>query len=212
MSAAVWSAKRDIRFAVGGRTDVLFLVYVFFSLKGRIFIMEMTSVFIISGLLAAANTICFCIASFRKTKKDIVFLHMCCNICDFLMYLILGAKTGLANATANICKNAAYSKMNSMFFTFIFSILRVVLLIIGYEGISTILFIILEISSIFILKYGTVQQFRILTVIRQGVWVIYDWMFATAIVALFTFISFVSCMIAVIKNIPLYAKQQKEKL
>lgn len=163
--------------------------------------MEITAIFIISGILALTNTICFGIASFKKTKKDIVFLHMCCNICDFFMYLILGAKSGLANATANICKNAAYSKLDSMLFMVIFALLRIVLLGIGYEGIPTILFIILEILSIFILKYGTTQQFRILIAIRQGLWVVYDWIFATVIVAFFTFIAFISCVIAVIKNI-----------
>lgn len=66
--------------------------------------MELTPTFIVSGILSLTNTICFCISNFKKTKKDIVFLHMCCNICDFFMYLVLGAKTGLSNATANICK------------------------------------------------------------------------------------------------------------
>lgn len=98
-------------------------------------------------------------------------------------------------------KNAAYSKLDNMFFTVIFALLRIVLLVVGYEGIPTVLFIILEIISVFILKYGTTQQFRVLTAIRQGIWVIYDWMFATIIVTFFTFIAFISCNIAVIKNI-----------
>lgn len=160
----------------------------------------MTPVFIISSILAFTNTICFCISGFKKTKNDIVFWHMCCSICDFFMYLILRAKTGLANATADICKNAAYSKLNSMRFTIIFTILRIILLFIGYEGITTVLFILLEIISIFILKYGTAQQFRVLALIRQGVCVIYDWLFATVIVVMFTFIAFISCTIAVVKN------------
>ncbi len=169
--------------------------------------MTLTPAFIISGLLAVMNTICFCISNFKKNKKNIVFWHMCCSICDFFMYLVLGAKTGLANAVANICKNAAYSKFDSMFFTVTFSMLRVMLLCMGYEGLPTILFIIIEIVSVFILKYGTAQQFRILTAVRQFVWVVYDWRFATIVVALFTFVGFISCCAAVIKNIPKHDKK-----
>ncbi len=156
--------------------------------------------FIIATGLSFINTICFCISNFRKTKKDIVFLHMCCNICDLVMYLILGARTGLANAIANVCKNAAYSKFNSMFFMILFSILRITLLALGYEGLPTILFIVCEIISIFILKYGTTQQFRILSAVRQGIWVIYDCMYASVVIGLLTSVGFISCTAAVVKN------------
>lgn len=155
---------------------------------------------IISAVLAFINTVLFVISNFRKTKKEIVFFHMCDCICDFVMYLILGAKTGLANATANLCKNAAYAVFDSESFMAFFAMLRIGLLVIGYEGIPTVLFIILEIAAIFILKKGSTQQFRILTAVRQAVWVVYDWHFANAAVACFTFIGFISCVIAVAKN------------
>ncbi len=165
---------------------------------------EITSVFYISSILLMANMVCFCVSNFRKTKKDIVFWHMCCSICDFFMYLVLGAKTGLANATANLCKNVAYAKLDSMFFTILFSLFRMILLVIGYEGISTFLFILLEIISLFILKYGTAPHFRILSAIRQAVWIVYDWMYATVVVVFFTSIGFLSCVIAVMENSALY--------
>lgn len=156
---------------------------------------------IISTILAVISITCFSISNFRKTKKEIVFLHMCANICDFIMYLILGAKTGMANAFANVCKNASYSKFNSNNFTILFAAFRVILLIIGFEGITTIMFITLEIIATIILIYGTAQQFRILSLVRQGVWVAYDWLFASVVIAVITMIGFVSCMIAVITNI-----------
>lgn len=160
----------------------------------------MLTVGIIAGLLAVLNTIFFCISNFKKNKKEITFWHMCCSLCDFFMYLILGAKTGLANAVANICKNAAYSKLDSMKFTVVFSILRIGLLGLGYEGFVTILFIVIEVISVGILKWGTAQQFRVLTAVRQLVWVVYDFMFATVVVAVLTFIGFIGCAAAVIKN------------
>lgn len=116
------------------------------------------------------------------------------------MYLILGAKTGLANATANICKNVAYFKFDSMKFTVFFAILRIGLLFLGWEGLVTGLFILCEIIALFILEYGSTQQFRILTLFREGVWVVYDVLFATILVALLTVISFSGCLISVIKN------------
>lgn len=119
--------------------------------------MEFSLVGIISTAFAVVSIICFCISNFRKTKKEIVFLHMCSNICDLAMYFVLGAKTGMANAFANICKNAAYSKFDSNSFTVIFAILRIVLLVIGYECITTIMFIILEVFSTVFLIQGTAQ-------------------------------------------------------
>lgn len=155
----------------------------------------------ISTILALISMTCFSISNFRKTKTEIVFLHMCSNISDFIMYLILGAKTGMASSFVNICKNDSYSKFNSNSFTVLFALFRILLFIIGFEGVTTVMFIILEIIATFILIYGTAQQFRVLTLIREGVWVAYNWLFASVIIAVITMIGFVSCMIAVITNI-----------
>lgn len=162
--------------------------------------MEMTPVFVMSGIFTLASTLCGCVAAFRKTKKDIVFLHVCCDAFDLLTYLVLKGRTGMANAVAALCKDAAYSRMGSMLFTVIFAILRIILLVMGYEGILTLLFIFMEILSIFALKYGTVQQLRFLMVVDQGVWIVYDCLFATPVVAFFTSVVFISRVAAFVKN------------
>lgn len=158
-------------------------------------------VYLISGFLSIMNTVFFCMSNFKKTKKGIVFLHMCCNLCDFFMYLVLGARTGVVNATVDICKNFAYSKMDSMLLTVLFSAIRIMLLVtVGYDGAVTVLFVILEIVALLILKCGTSQHFRILTAARQGVWVVYDFMFATTFIACLTFTGFVGSVGAVLRN------------
>lgn len=155
---------------------------------------------LIATLLAVMNTICFNLSVFQKTKKKIVFLHMCCSICDVIMYIVLGARTGIANGIANLCKNFAYAKMDSISWTLIFSGLRIVLLILGYEGPVTFAFILLEIIGMFVLVYGSTQQFRVIVLLKQILWVIYDWMFATVLIACLTSIGLVSCVAAIIKN------------
>lgn len=151
--------------------------------------------------LALFNTIFLSVGNFKKNKKDISFLYALCNSCDIIMYIILRARTGIANSTANFLKNLAYSKLDNFKFTIMFSLLRIILLIIGYDSFATMIFIILEIVQLFILKYGSAQHLRILTTVRQGVWIVYDFMFANVIVACFTAIGFISCFTATIRNI-----------
>lgn len=158
------------------------------------------SVNILSGLLAIISSICFIISNFKKTKKEITALYICTNICAFFRYILTNGKTGMANSFANICKYIAYSKFNCYTLTVFFATFRITLLCFGYEGILTSLFIILEIIGTFIMLKGTTQQFRIITLIRQVVWTVYDWVFSTPFVALTTAIQLVSCVIAVIQN------------
>ena len=154
----------------------------------------------VATLLAVTNTICFNLSVFQKTKKKIVFLHMCCSICDVIMYIVLGARTGIANGIADLCKNFAYAKMDSISWALIFSGLRIVLLMLGYEGPVTFAFILLEIIGMFVLVYGSTQQFRVVVLSKQILWVIYDWIFATAVIAFLTSIGLISCVAAIIKN------------
>lgn len=157
-------------------------------------------IFFITGLMAVLNTLFFIASGFRKSKKEVLYFHTLCCVCDLVIYGIFGAKTGLANATANICKNLAFSRFDSMRFTILFTMLRIGLLCIGWEGLPTALFILCEIVEIFLLKYGTTQQFRYLTLFRQGVWVVYDLLFATILVSLCTMVGFIGCMTSIIKN------------
>lgn len=155
---------------------------------------------VIATILSVINTVCFNLSVFRKTKKQITFLHMCCSICDVVMYMILGAKTGIANGTANLCKNFAYAKMDSIPWMMGFSIFRIILLIFGYEGPITGGFITMEIIGMFILAYGSTQQFRFIVLAKQILWVVYDWMFATVVIACLTSLGVISCITAIVKN------------
>lgn len=89
---------------------------------------------LVVALLSVANTACFNLSVFQKTKRQIIHLHTYCSICDIVIYAVLGAKTGIANSVVNLGKNFAYSKMDSIRWTMGFSCLRIVLLVLGYEG------------------------------------------------------------------------------
>lgn len=155
---------------------------------------------LVVALLSVANTACFNLSVFQKTKRQIIHLHTYCSICDIVIYAVLGAKTGIANSVVNLGKNFAYSKMDSIRWTMGFSCLRIVLLVLGYEGPMTAGFIALEIIGVASLAYGTTQQFRIVTLLKQLLWVAYDWVFATAIVACMTLTGAVSCFAAIVRN------------
>lgn len=151
-------------------------------------------------LLSVVNTACFNLSVFQKTKKQIICLHLYCSICDIVIYAILGAKTGIANSIVNLGKNFAYSRMDSVRWMMGFSCLRIVLLILGYEGPMTAGFVVLEVAGMIALAYGTTQQFRIVTLLKQFLWVAYDWVFATAVIACMTLTGAVSCFAAVMRN------------
>lgn len=188
--------------------EKVFLYYTKEYIKGEIVKMTLT-IKILSGLLAIISSICFIISNFKKTKKEITALYVITNICAFIRYILTGGKTGIANSFANICKYMAYSKFNSYSFTVLFAIFRITLLCFGYEGILTLLFIILEIIGTAVLLKGTTQQFRIITLVRQVVWTLYDWVFATPFIAFLTATQLISCIISVTKN---YKVPRRNKL
>lgn len=155
---------------------------------------------IIVNILALMSIILFNISNFRKTKKGILHVRICCNICDIVMYILVEGKTGTANAFADMCKNIAFTRYNSSIFVILFAGLRIILLCFGYEGILTVLFIISEIIATYAIIRGSTQQLRIITLIRQCIWVVYDYKNASAFVALLTFTGCVSAAAAIIKN------------
>lgn len=155
---------------------------------------------LICDLLATVSMAAFCYSNFRKTKTGITAVYIISNICDCIMYIIMGGMTGLANSSASLFKNAAFSKFDSVRATIFFSGVRVLFLCFGYEGILTFLFIMTEIAITYIMFKGTVQQMRVLTALRQLVWVVYDVRTTTLLVATTTFVGFIFCTAAVFKN------------
>lgn len=146
------------------------------------------------------SIVCFCISAFKKNKKGIVGLYLCCDICDLIMYILLGATTGIASVTVNLCKDASYSKLNSIKFTVIFAVAKVVLMILGYEDFSSGILIIIEIIAIPVLIFCTAQQFRILMSIRQCTWALYDYIHLTKMIFIFTLIGLICYIISIIKE------------
>lgn len=157
-------------------------------------------VFFASITLSLFSALLYNISVFRKQKKHIVGMHVGCNICDILMYLINGGKSGLANSFVNISKNLVYSKLENNTLTIIFAVLRIILLALGYEGILTLLFILLEVISTIILIKGTAQQLRYVYLGSQITWVCYDYFFANILVACITATGCVSLIVAIIQN------------
>ena len=162
--------------------------------------MNTSFIFISSIFLSLLSVSLYNISTFQKSKHKIVGMHIGCNICDLLMYLITGGKSGVANSIVNLCKNTVYSKFNNYKLTILFSCLRIILLILSYEGILTLLFIFFEIIITIILLKGTAQQLRYMHLCSQIVWVFYDYTFANIFVACITATSCISLIAAIIKN------------
>lgn len=153
-----------------------------------------------SIVLSLLSVIIYNLSVFLKSKHKIVGMHIGCNICDILMYLITGGKSGMANSIVNIGKNIVYAKYDNNKLTILFACLRIVLLILNYEGILTVSFIVLEIIITIILLKGTAQQLRYTYLCSQIIWTIYDYTFANIFVACITATSCISLIMAIIKH------------
>lgn len=153
-----------------------------------------------SIFLSLSSVMLYNISIFRKSKHGIIGLHIGCNVCDILMYLITGGRSGLINSVVNLCKNIAYSKYDNHKLTIMFAGVRIILLAFNYECILTALFIIFEIIITIILLKGTVQQLRYANLCSQLIWTVYDYTFANIIVACITATSCISIISAIIKN------------
>ena len=154
----------------------------------------------IATVLTIAGTIMYCVSNFLKTKKGVTYLRAWNSLTDCLKYLVLGARTGIVNGVLDVGKNLAFSKFDSMKLTTAFTVVRVIALIAGYDSFVTILYIVIEIWKLLILKSGTVQQFRIISLANTFLFVLYDFRFATKFIASLTTISFVCNVIAVIQG------------
>lgn len=154
---------------------------------------------VVNGL-AILNTVFYCCSCFKNDKKSILRFYMLCNLTDIVMYIIVGGHSGLANGTASFLKNLAFVKYDSKKFTVLFSLLRVVLLCIGFEGLITLCFIVIEILNTLAVLYGAEDGFtiKVLGLISEVIWIVYDALFATLFVAFMTLISTIISFVGVI--------------
>lgn len=148
------------------------------------------SVFV-ANFSAFLNTIFYGKSCFKNDKKSILRLHMLCNLTDIVMYVLIGGMSGLANAVASLLKNIAFVKYDSKRFTVFFSILRVSLLCLGYEGFITLCFMVIEVLNTLVVIYGAEDGFsvKVLDVIAEIIWIVYDLLFATIFIAIMTVLS-----------------------
>ena len=162
--------------------------------------MSSSSVLILSIILSGASVLLYNISIFQKSKRRIVGMHVGCNICDILMYLVTGGQIGLVNSVVNLCKNTVYSKWENRILTIVFSSLRIFLIMLTQERFFTMIFIVVEIYITVAMLFGTEQQLRFIHLGNQITWVIYDYTFANIFVAIITATSCVSLVSAIIKN------------
>lgn len=156
----------------------------------------MTEVLI--SVFALISLVGFCTSNFCKSKKKILSVQLICNISDILMYLMSKGMTGLASSISGFLRNIAFIKFNNSKAVILFSSIKVILLIMNYENILTLVLIILEITAAVIIIFGTAQQLRILTTVRQAIWVVYDFIMVSALVSLTSIIKFCFCLASVI--------------
>lgn len=159
-----------------------------------------TFILISSILLESIGALLYNISSFMKSKRKIVGIRIGCDVCDLLTYIIVGGKTGLTNATASCVRDIVYSKWESRSLTILFAGIRCTLLLVGYEGILTLAFILMEIVTTTILFKGTAQHLRYAGLVTQIIWVCYDIAFVNFGVAAITATSCVMLLIAIINN------------
>lgn len=155
---------------------------------------------IVCNILSLIGLVGFCVSNFCKSKKNILSVQLICNITDILIYIISGGMTGLASAIANFIRNTVFVKFNNKTVVVLCSTIKVLLLVINYENVVSLVFIILEIIATVLILYGSTQQFRVLTLVREGTWVVYDYITVSLIVTLTTVIKFCFCLTAVTVN------------
>lgn len=117
--------------------------------------MSSSLVLILSIILSGTSVLLYNISVFQKSKRRIVGMHVGCNICDILMYLVTGGRIGMVNSVVNLCKNAVYAKWENRILTVLFSGLRIFLIMLAQEGSFTMLFIIFEVYITIAMLFGT---------------------------------------------------------
>ena len=149
--------------------------------------------------LSVFSLIFLCLSNFGKTKAKILFFDLMSNTCDCIMYILSGGTTGLASNFTSLSKNIAFIKFKSNKAVIFFAIMRIVLLIIGYENILSLFFILFEVTDTWIIIKGTAQQLRVCLFLQQIIWVIYDAVMVSAYVAITTFIVLIFYFIGIVK-------------
>lgn len=141
----------------------------------------------ITTLLALAGSALFCAGMFCGTKKKIMGVLLVSDIIGAIKYFLVGGTSGVVNQACMIGKDASYSIFNSTKATMGFIALRIVMLLVFYQNFLTILFVMGEIIHAAAILKGTVQQVRAAVIIKQVIWVFYDYMSGGIIWGIFSF-------------------------
>lgn len=154
----------------------------------------------ISTALEIMSVALYSFAMFRSTKHKMTGWLIGVHSLDLLTYIIVGGKTGMASSISNLGRDIAYSKFDNKHMTLLFSIVRIALLAFSYEGVVTLLFIIMHVITTVITLKGTAQQLRFASLANQFVWVAYDYMFVNIVVASITFAPCIGLVTSIVKN------------
>lgn len=156
---------------------------------------------IIANILGLISAICYWISNFKKDKKQIVRMHLICNISDLLQYICLYSPTAIIDTGITFIKNLVFVKTKTGKLAICFSILKCLCIILfGFEGIITIIAVILEITSILILVYLSEQWVRGHGIIKSIYWIFYDFTHKAIIASIMGIGSVVAISIAMFKN------------
>lgn len=151
-------------------------------------------------LLAIISLLLYCSSNFKKTKKNIIAERVACNLVDILMYAISGGMTGVVNSIVDLGKNITFVKFNSKKVILLMSSIKIALMIWNYENGISLFIILCELAGVVVIIYGTAQQLRVVSMVTQIAWVIYDYFMVSLFVAIATGISSCFCLISVIVN------------
>ncbi len=158
----------------------------------------MSRLFIIAQVCGLINFITYGISIWLKTKKDILFFQIICNLADIIQYLCLGAYTACSINTISLMRNVIFKKNCNKFFLLGIIFLYVICGFVAFDGIFSLLSILIVIIQTVLVYQKEEQYIRIGAVFIILYWIVYDFVYGAYVSTILDCIIFVSNTLAVI--------------
>lgn len=158
---------------------------------------------IVANVFGLVSAVAFWYSNFKKSKKQMLRVHLICNISDCLQYIILGAHTAVANSFVTLLKNLAFlklSKQRQLFGVALFGLTKIILMLCVYDNALTLAMVVYEVVSVAVLLRGKTKYMLYLGIINAVIWMLYDFVCMAYIASLLGVFSIVSQVVAVNKN------------
>lgn len=130
---------------------------------------------IIANALGLISIIVYIICYYWKSKRQIVSMHLLCNVCDITQYLLLTAYAAMSRSLISLISNLIFLKWKNKYIIISLALFKVILIMLNYENIINVFMAILITLSTWALLYSTEQNMRIISIFDSSVWMIYDY-------------------------------------